>query len=693
MTFVYFIRLLFKNMLWLLVIPAAMAISVLYFTRHEVKVYSSESVIYTGIASGYSLSGNNKADFFATSNAFDNLLSLINSRETKQEVAINLLAIHLMIKKHDPVLFAWDSFDQLRKLVPDSIRQMLVKQTVENTIVAINQYMRGKEGNLVYSIINSDNPFYSLNALENIKAIRVNNSDLIKISYLTNDAVICKQTLELLEQCFMKKHRMLKEGQSESVVTYFETETRSAFTRLNDAEQSYMQFNKQNDIINYYEQTKAVAVEKENLDVQKHNMEMDKMASSKSLDKVNENMKGRLYQNEYGAEILKDRESLSDVYSKIAIGNLVGKDETGHQRQMDSLHNLSVAMEKKLAVSEDNLYLQTLTPNGIPTKSVLDEWLKTSLDVEQSKARLAVMDQRKTEFSEQYRKYAPLGATLKKIERQINVSEQEYLELLHGLNMAKLTQQNNQLTTKLNIVDEPFLPLKANPSKRLLQVVLAFGGGFIVVLAFILARALINKTIQQPDNARQSIGIPLFGIYPLMNTPPDFIAKANLRLIQQLLSQVNPSQELVTIGMVSVQNREGKSTLIDMLYKELTNLNYVVESQSWNKDINSFTGTSNFILVEFPPLDTLVIKPGLLPKLDHTFLVCRANRVWGKLDNELLSIFNKTTGNYPSLILNGVNSDYAESYIGEVPMKRFFLRSFFKRLFKFQFGNRKQFIN
>lgn len=691
MSFIHFIKLVRKNILWLIIIPAVLAFSIFYFTRKEKKIYSSESVIYTGIASGYSLSGNNKTDFYSTSNAFDNLLSLINSRETKQEVAINLLASHLMIQKHDPALISWDAFEQLQKLVPDSIRHLVAKPTPEATINALHEFMGKAEGNLVYSIINSDNPFYSLNALENIKAARINNSDLIKISYQTNDAVICKQTLELLEESFMRKHRKLKEGQSESVVGYFESETKNAFGRLNDAEQRFMEFNKQNDIINYYEQTKAVAGERENLYAQNHSLEMDKMASGKSLEKVNENIKGRLYQTEFGTAIVKQREELSDVYNRIAVGEIIGTQEAGHQQQMDSLHNVSAILEKKLNGSVNGLYAESNTPNGIPTKNVLDEWLKTTLSFEQSKARLTVMDKRKKEFVEEYRKFAPLGAMLKKIERQINVSEQEYLELLHGLNMARLTQQNNELTTKLNVVDAPYLPLKANASRRMMQVIIGFMVGFILVLAFILAKALMNKTLQQPGRAGKIAGMPLLGIYPLLNANADFIRKANLRLLQQVLSRVDAFTTPTTIGLISIQNKEGKSTVIDLLYKELMALNYKVEKQDWNKSFPStFEKGNDIILVDIPALDTMVIKPGMLPKLDHTFLVCRANRIWSKIDKELLEIYVKTTGNQPSLLLNGVDTDFAEEYIGEVPRKRLFIRSYIKRLIKFEFGSRKK---
>eukprot|EP01136_Pigoraptor_vietnamica_P029010 Opistho-1_new@87047 len=161
MSFLHFINLLIRNILWLILVPLALAISIYYFTRDEKKVYSSETVVYTGIASGYNLSGNNKADFFATSNAFDNLLSIINSRETKQQVAIELLSTHLFLKKHDPVLLSWGSYDELQKMFPDSVKRTLLKKTLPETIESVNRYMQSNDNNQIYQLVNSNNPMYS----------------------------------------------------------------------------------------------------------------------------------------------------------------------------------------------------------------------------------------------------------------------------------------------------------------------------------------------------------------------------------------------------------------------------------------------------------------------------------------------------------------------------------------------------
>lgn len=691
MSFLHFINLLIRNILWLILVPLTLAVSIYYFTRDEKKVYSSETVVYTGIASGYNLSGNNKADFFATSNAFDNLLSIINSRETKQQVAIELLSTHLFLKKHDPVLLSWGSYDQLQKMFPDSVKRTLLKKTLPETIESVNRYMQSNDNNQIYQLVNSNNPYYSVDALQKVKANRMSSSDLVKVTYETNDAAICKHTLELLVETFIRKHKLLREGQTDSVISYFEKQTYKSFRKLDSVEQVFLDFNKQNDIINYYEQTKAVAGEKENLDALNHTLQMDRMATGSTLSKVNENIKGRLYQTLYGPEIMGIRENLSAVYNKIALSEVINKENSPAQKKyMDSLRSVSVIMENNLKNSLSKLYADNNTPNGIPTKTVLDEWLKATLSAEQSKARLSVMDQRKREFTEQYKKFAPLGATLKKIERQIAVSEQEYLELLHGLSQAKLTQQNNELTSKLTIVDPPYLPLKPNASKRVMMVVLGFMAGFILVLSFVLTNSLINKTLQEPQRAKKLTGLPVSGIYPLLKASPEFVARANRRLAQMLLSQVTDIQSPAIIGITSIENGEGKKTLAGVFEAELKRMGMSATAQVW-KNRTQVTPTPGIQLLILPALEDMIMMKGGLPELTHVFLVCRANRVWHKKDQELVSVFSKIIlPLQPQTILNGVDIDFAEDYIGEVNKARTGIRSMIKRIVKFEFGNRRK---
>src|SRR5205085_9079520 len=132
---------------------------------------------------------------------------------------------------------------------------------------SITHYLHSSDTNEVYKLIYSDNPFYSLNALANLKPIRISSSDLLKVSYETYDAAICKNTLEILLNVFGRKQKLLKGDETESVIAYFEGEVRRASEQLDSTEQEFLKFHEKNDIINYYEQSKAIIGERVDLNM------------------------------------------------------------------------------------------------------------------------------------------------------------------------------------------------------------------------------------------------------------------------------------------------------------------------------------------------------------------------------------------------------------------------------------------
>ena len=70
-------------------------------------------------------------------------------------------------------------------------------------------------------------------------------------------------------------------------------------------------------------------------------------------------------------------------------------------------------------------------------------------------------------------------------------------------------------------------------------------------------------------------------------------------------------------------------------------------------------------------------------------MVCRANRLWNKIDDELLRMFRKNTNSKPFLLLNGVAADFAEEFIGEIPKKRTILREMVRKIARMEIGNGK----
>ncbi|RZK27332.1 MAG: hypothetical protein EOO63_13705, partial [Hymenobacter sp.] len=99
------VRRLLRHWPLLLLVPLVTVTSIYFFSRSQDKKYESDTVLYTGIASGYKIEGGNNGSgegWQATTTAFDNLLSLINSRDTREEVALRLVAWQLQQEATHP---------------------------------------------------------------------------------------------------------------------------------------------------------------------------------------------------------------------------------------------------------------------------------------------------------------------------------------------------------------------------------------------------------------------------------------------------------------------------------------------------------------------------------------------------------------------------------------------------------------
>ncbi|KYC46582.1 MAG: hypothetical protein AMQ22_02102 [Candidatus Methanofastidiosum methylothiophilum] len=145
---------------------------------------------------------------------------------------------------------------------------------------------------------------------------------------------------------------------------------------------------------------------------------------------------------------------------------------------------------------------------------LLQQWLANVIKYEESRATMEVLAQRIREFYEYYKTFAPLGATQKRIEREISVAEQEYLSLLHSLNLSKLKQQDIELSSNIKAVDPPYYPLKPLKGKEGILVIVAGLFGFIFVIFMILALEYLDNTIRTTDRLEELSKLKLAGIFP-----------------------------------------------------------------------------------------------------------------------------------------------------------------------------------
>ncbi|MFT3704724.1 MAG: hypothetical protein QM802_20330 [Agriterribacter sp.] len=592
----------------LIIVPLLLASMVNVLTKEPKLSYTSGTVLYTGLASGSSIEMEKSFNYFATNTAFDNLINIIKSRETQEQVAIRLLSQHLLLPHADPKYISPKLYAAFKEKIPSYLYKYVAHSNVkfltdssstqsgdngddstlfpsiinkadyEKTVANLTALMQSNDTNFVYKLLNFEDEHYSIKAISSIKAERLNNSDLIKLTYEVNDPGICQQTLLIFNDVCIENYKKIKENRSDAVVKYFEGQLRHASMQLKKAEDQLLAFNKSNNIINYYEQSKAVAVVKEDMG-QDYNSKKALLAGAEAeIKKLEEKLDIQQLVQVKSSNVLEKRKQLGDLNFEIASAEASGVQSDENTKKIEQFKKESEAIQHEIKASVGDLYHYQNSVEGLPISTTLSEWIAKVTEAENLKAKIKVMDETNRDFEKQYAVYAPAGANIKKIEREISVSEQGYLELLHGLNLAKLKLQDNELTSNLKTVDPPYYPLQAMPTKRAVLIVAAGLVGFILVLGVILAMEYLDDTLKNSRKASKILGIPSLGMIPKISLNPGsinlpFIQNRLLEVttqnIEQSVAAVNTGTKVKTIVFVSTCEKEGKSVLSANIAKRL----------------------------------------------------------------------------------------------------------------------------
>jgi polysaccharide biosynthesis transport protein len=600
-----------KHKVMLIVIPLMLALVVTVLTKEPKLSFTSGTVLYTGLASGSSIEMEKSFNYFATNTAFDNLINIIKSRETQEQVAIRLLSQHLLLSRADPKYISPKLYAAFKEKIPGYLYKYVVNSNIKysadssapaqlnnndsvddstffpsvinksdykKTVANLTALMHSNDTNFVYKLLNYQDEHYSIKAISTIKAERLNNSDLIKLTYEVNDPGICQQTLVIFNDVCIENYKKIKENRSDAVVKYFEAQLAHASAQLKNAEAQLLSFNKSNNIINYYEQSKAVAVVKEDMQFDYNNKKALLAGAEAEIKKLEEKLDIQQLVQLKSNSVLERRKQLGDIKFEIASAEASGVQNDENIKKIEQFKKEEELLQNDIKSSVGELYHYQNSVEGLPINTTLSQWIVKITEAENLKAKIKVIDESNKDFEKQYSIYAPAGANIKKIEREISVSEQGYLELLHGLNLAKLKLQDNELTSNLKTVDPPYYPLQAMPTKRAVLVVAAGLVGFILVLGVILVMEYLDDTLKNGKKAAKILQIPALGMIPKISLNPgrvnlSFVQNRLLEIITQNIEQgvaaANPGGKAKTLVFVSTGEKEGKSVLSANIAKKL----------------------------------------------------------------------------------------------------------------------------
>lgn len=745
MDLIQFFRLFLRHATWIAMVAITLAATVFYLTKDEQRTYSSKGLVNTGLVAGYKIESQQggKTDYFYASAELDNILNLISAYETIEELGLVLLAEVMAMKTPSEKVILKTNYEELRREIGAELwESVAVPGDLEKTKAQLTAYRNLKvEENPIRELLYGKHPLFGHKHLGGIKVAKEGKSDMIRLSYTTIDPGIAQRTLVLLIDIFRRKHREIKESQTGNVLGYFEEATAASAKRLRLAEERLKVFREKSKIINYYEQTRFIANKREDLYESYMTQLMNMVAADSALSTLEKQLNQRNLLGMVNRALLNKRDSLSAAVSQMAQLRLL-KDDTLHVRpKIDSLREAITAYKRSLQSSRDSIQVIQRSPRGSELEDLLAEWLKNLLKMEDAAARLRVIENRKVEFEEIYDTYAPLGSTLKRLEREIDIAEREYLENLHSLNQARLHRQSMLMSTNLKVVDIPFFPAAPDPSQRIMLVIVAFLVGFMLPIALVIAMEFFDKTLKKPEWARRTTELEVIGVLPRLGQKKRYrsrVAEAFLEerpiglMLQNLKIELAKKEKKrpLRLLILSTREQEGKTLVGYMLTKYLRKFraNVLFFTPGSTQDASDFPASISplighrdtlyynlkddlfemdseeqlladgqeiltdpeYYITELPGLLTRPYPVELIRKADLILLVARSNRTWVDADRHIMERIATITQSPIRLILNGVDVEYLEESLGELPKRRSWLRRYAKRYLKAGFSSRSK---
>ena len=702
----YILKFLFRIKWWLIICPVLVAILVYFYMGRQARYYRSTTTVYTGIVSGYDLENGegSRQDWNIINNAMDNLINIIKSQSTLHNVSLRLYARNMVNGNPDED----NNYIQARNYrsevshTPQDVLDLIDRTSEEKTLQKLLDYEVAEHGNHVYGLFHWTHRYYSYQALSRIEVRRIANSDMLEVSYENDDPGVVYNTLDILNDEFVKQYKDLRFGETNNVIKFFEQELARVGRELREQEDSLRDYSVENLIINYDEQTKHIAILSRDFELRYEDTRLNLNSSESLRQKIEAQLEDlQIFRN--NAAFIEQLHKIGDLQAQITAAEAFIPDPASGRepvRQPVDVSRLQVQMNREtdsLRSLTSAIASQQYTKEGIATGSLIQQWLDAVLLSTKSQAEMEVVNEWKKSLDDRYVQYAPVGSTLKRKNRLISFTEQSYLSMLQALNTARLRQKNLQMTSAtLKIINPPVMPISAEPTKRKMMVVAAFFVTAVFILGFFILLELLDRTLRDKIRAERITGGKVIGAFP---GPGRFGERRFARQYREIASRFmgnavlnyfDPRKRPNVLNILSTEQGDGKSTLSEHLAAHLRETGMKVRIVSWNKDFDSHQkefllaarledfahdtegetplAEADVVIVEYPPLDDSSISKELLQSAELNIMVAPANRTWKETDQLLYEKSVQMAGETPTaLFLNCAGRDVVQTFTGLLP--------------------------
>jgi len=499
-----YFKVLSRHKLTLIIVPLLTIIITYFLVRNQPDTYTSEAQIATGIVDKSQQALNNGTESLESqiSQDFDNLIEMLRSKKIVDEVSYQLMI-------HDLT-----STEPFRK--PSKLFLTLNQKAREHALAVYTEFYNDHKE---LSLYNADqNGLHMLlgsmkydneSLAKNLIIYRAESSDFINVDYSSENSQLSAFIVNTLVHEFTTYYNsVVKENQSKAI-GFLGNLVNVKKDTLDSKINQLKNYKIHNRILSLPEQSRALYSQIADFETHLQQAERDAISTSAAIRNIDNQFKptDRRYVESLmipvNSDIINIRNQLQILNEQYIENNFDDADKS----RIDSLQQ---RLTERIQQSSDKYIVSPLSTQ----QALVQERLSLQVQYDLAKNSIGSIQAELVRLNTELDGIVPHEAVVQQDESAQQIAQQEYLDILNKYNQTSLDANYIGELKQL----ETAMPGVAEPSKKMLLVILSGIISFIFCLLVFFILYFFDDTIKTPHELANKTGVPVLGYLSLLSS-------------------------------------------------------------------------------------------------------------------------------------------------------------------------------
>ncbi|GAA4911778.1 lipopolysaccharide biosynthesis protein [Mucilaginibacter defluvii] len=567
MEFGKFIKLLLRHKYTLIAVPVIAVVITYFLVRNQPDVYTSTSQLATGIVDPtQQVLSTEQPQESKISQEFSNLVQMMRSTKILDQVSYQLILHDLTSNRpfRKPSELLEDLNPDARKHAVQVYRDLYEKRQ------SLSLFDRDQNGlNKVIESMRYDDQ----SLLKTLSIYRLENSDFINIQFDAENPELTAFVVNTLCKEFINYYTFIVKENQRKAATFLGKLLQDKQDSLRGLNDSLKQYKIRNRVFSLTEQARSLYGQLADYETRRQENEKDVASTRAAIRRIDQSFDpaDRQYvessMTRVNAQITELDKQLNAANNAYIENNF----DPAYKGRVDSLTNV---IASKIRQSSDKYILNPLsskqelvnTKQTLQTANVVAKNSKGSIDKELGR------------LNRRFDNLVPHEAVIGSYEKAIDIAQEEYLTLLAKYNQVSM--EASMSVTLRQVVAA--MPGVAQPSKKMLLVILAGVGSFAVCVVVLFAIFFLDNTVKTAKELANRTKIPVLGYLNLLDNKvidfrkiwesndPDKSIRTFKNLLRSLRYEIDNDMQGEKILLVnSFKANEGKTVVaVSLAYSQ-----------------------------------------------------------------------------------------------------------------------------